>query len=124
MCVSLQRAVTVVAEDMIDGLAKVNAQLSNLRTDGNRSRGWREGSLEKQLRNRHHIDSLARTPGVIPLVAIIAMSSRGRYESVVGKIGHTRIDDLSGSYINRWLRTSIHSQSDVVSTTTQSGMRL
>ena len=46
---SLQRSVTVIAEDMIDGLAKVNAQLSNLRTDGNMSRGWREGFLEIQL---------------------------------------------------------------------------
>ena len=55
VCVSLQRAVTVIAEDMIDGRAKVHAQLSNLRTDGNRSRGWRDGSLEIQLRNRHHI---------------------------------------------------------------------
>ena len=85
-------------EDMIDGLAKVNAQLSNLRTDGNRSRGWREGSLEIQLRNRHHIHFLARTPGLIPSVAIIMMSSRGKFESVVGQIGHTRIYDLSGSF--------------------------
>ena len=83
---------------MIDGLAKVNAQLSNLRTDGNRSRGWREGSLEIQLRNRHDIHFLARAPGLIPLVAIIMMSSRGKFESVVGQIRHTRIYDLSGSF--------------------------
>ena len=66
VCVSLQRAVTVIAEDMKDGLAKVNAQLSNLRTDGNRLRGWRDGSLEIQLRNRHHIHFLARTPWCDP----------------------------------------------------------
>ena len=34
------------------------------------------------------------------------MSSRGRYESVVGQIGHTRIDDLSGSYINQVVRVA------------------
>ena len=41
--------------------------------------------------------------GHVPSVAIMLMSSRGRYETVAGQIGHTTIDSLAGSYINQVL---------------------
>ena len=63
----------------------------------NRLSSWRDGSLEI-----HHF--LARAPGLMHLVAVIMTSSRRKYESVVGQIGNTRIEDLSGSYIDQVVR--------------------
>ena len=78
VCTSLQRAVNVMAEDIIDSLATVNVQLSNLRSYGSPRRTWTEGALEIPVRNRHQIHFLARHMGHVPSVAIMLMSSRGR----------------------------------------------
>jgi len=86
VCVSLLRAVTVIAEDMI-ATCESRRIAKNLRTFGNRSRSWKDGSLEIQLRNTNYIHSLARAPSLIPSVVIILMLSRGKYtSSVVGQI--------------------------------------
>ena len=50
VCTSLQRAVNVMAEDIIDSLATVNVQLSNLRSYGGPRRTWTEGALEIPVR--------------------------------------------------------------------------
>jgi len=83
-----------MAEDIIDSLATVKVQLSNLRSHGSQRLTWTEGAFEITVRNRHQIHFLARHMGDVPSVAIMLMSSRERYETVAGQIGDTTIDSL------------------------------